>query len=195
MADAKASRRYARALELLAVEQRAEEAVLAEVLRFVHVLQHESPELRNMLRSPVFSAAERLAVLDAVLPRLQIGGVTALFLRFLSDRGRMSLVEEIARQYSDAMDVRAGRVRVHVSTTDPLTPQLEALLRDTFQRATGKQVLLEAKIDASLIGGLVARVGDKVYDASLKTRLEDIKRRLIRAPADAPAQPPAAAEA
>jgi F-type H+-transporting ATPase subunit delta len=183
MADTNAARRYARALIGMATEDGVDEVVQQELQRFVGAMSGDGRELRQVLCSPVFTAEERTAVLGAVLPRLSIGRGTAQFLRLLSDRGRMDVIDEVLRLYTAAMDERAGRVRVQVSTTEPMSPQLEHVIRATFERSTGKKVILEASIDANLIGGVVARLGDRVYDASLRTRLEDLRRRLINAPA------------
>lgn len=182
MADANAARRYARAVSQVAVDNRAEATVLADLQRFIAAISGEGKELDRALCSPLFVTAERLAVLDVVVPRLALSEITRRFLRILAERGRMGEIREILRLFEADMDERAGRVRVRVSTTEPLTPQLEAIIRDTFQKSTGKTVVLEADIDPSLIGGMVARVGDRVYDASLRTRLEDLRRRLINAP-------------
>jgi F-type H+-transporting ATPase subunit delta len=187
MSDTNIARRYARALVELAVEAGAEQQVQAEITRFFEATQGDGRELGAALCSPVFNAEERAAVLAAVVPRLGIGPVTAKFLRLLSERGRMELLPAVARLVSATMDERAGVVRVQVATVDPLTPQLEHAVRAVFERATGKRVILDARIDASLIGGLVARIGDKVFDASLASRLDELKRRLIQAPATAEA--------
>jgi len=183
MSDGQIARRYARALIDLAVAAGQESTVEAELSRFLDLMLGDGRELFGALKSPLFSAEERVGVLDAVLPRLGIGPVTGGFLKFVSDRGRMSTLPHIGHIFRSAMDERAGRVRVQVSTVEPLSPQLESSIQAAFSKATGKVVLLEARIDPSLIGGLVARVGDRVYDASLRTRLEDVKHRLINAPA------------
>jgi F-type H+-transporting ATPase subunit delta len=183
MSDAQIARRYARALIGLAVDAGQADVVEVEFGRFVDLLAGDGKELYEALRSPLFSADERAGVLNALLPRLNTGAVTAGFLRFVSERGRMDLLPQIGKLFRAAMDERAGRVRVQVSTVEPLTPQFESAIQTAFAKATGKSVVLDARIDPSLIGGLVARVGDRVYDASLRTRLEDIKQRLVNAPA------------
>lgn len=183
MSDTQVARRYARALVEVAVESGRADAVLAEMVRVLDALQGDGQELFAVLRSPLFSAEERAGLLTTVLPRLGVGKESTDFLRFLSDRGRMSLLAEVVRLFREDMDVRAGRIRVEVLTVDPLTPQLEASIQEAFAKATGKTVVIDASIDTSLIGGLVARVGDRVYDASLRARLEDARNRLINASA------------
>ena len=181
MGDVNAARRYAKALVELADESKSAAAIEADLQRFTDLLDGEGSELGRALMSPVFNAEERGALLGAVLPKLGVKQLTINFLSLLSERGRMDLLADIVGIYTRMMDDRAGRLRVQVSTVDPLTPQLEAELVAAFEKSTGKTVLLDARIDPSLIGGMVARIGDRVYDASIKSRLQDIKHRLINA--------------
>ncbi len=183
MAELNAARRFAAALESLAVEADAAETVGDDLASLLEALQSEGGELFRALTNPVITVEERAGVLGAILPRLSLQQLTQNFVRLLSDRGRMGLLPDITRVYTELMDARLGRVRVLVSTVDPLSPQLEAELTAAFEKATGKTVLLDARIDTSLLGGLVARIGSRVYDASLRRRLEDLKHRLINAPA------------
>jgi F-type H+-transporting ATPase subunit delta len=183
MADVNAARRYARALVELAREAGEAPAVEADLQRFHDLIAGEGVELGNVLRSPVFSADERKNLLNEVLPRVGVKPLTSNFLKLVSERGRMDLLQDIIQIYVEMMDEHAGRLRVQVSTVDPLTPQLETELKAAFEKSTGKTVLLDARIDPSLIGGMVAHVGDRVYDASIKSRLLDIKHSLINASA------------
>ena len=181
MADVNAARRYAVALVELADEASASQTIEQDLQRFVELLAGEGSELGDALRSPVFNQEERKALLEAVLPKLGMHGLTTSFLKLVSERGRMDLLQEIARIFTEMMDDRAGRLRVEVATVVPLTPQLEVEITSAFEKSTGKTVLLDARIDPTLIGGMVARIGDRVYDASIKSRLHDIKHRLINA--------------
>ena len=183
MSDTAIANRYARALVDLAVETNTSEALSANLTELASFFKEDGAELFSFLRNPVFDAEERRAVLDDLVPRLGLHEFAVNLLRVLSDRDRMSLFPAIESLFTEAMDEKAGRVRVHVRTVDPLTPQLEAEIRTAFEQSTGKQVILQASIDPSLIGGLVARIGGKVFDASIKTRLEGLRRRLSSASA------------
>lgn len=183
MSDTNAARRYARALVHLAAEDDQSDAISTDLARLVELLHGEGSELFEVLRNPAFTLAERAEVLQAVLPRLGVQPATRNFLLLLNERGRASLLPEIERIVREMLDERAGRIRVEVATVEPLTPQLENELRTAFESATGKTVVLDARIDPSLIGGLQARIGGRVYDASIRARLEDMKHRLINAPA------------
>jgi F-type H+-transporting ATPase subunit delta len=130
---------------------------------------------------------ERKGVLGAVLKALKVGDMTANLFHVMLEKERLNTLSDMLDLYSIAADELSGRVRVQVSTAEPLTSQLEAEVRLALEKITGKQVVLQPEVDEALIGGLVARVGGTVYDASIRTRLNEIKQRLIKAqiPAEA----------
>ena len=181
MPDVNPSRRYAKALLAIAVEDNSIDSLAGELDRVIEAITAEGNMLLGALENPVVTAEERANVLNAVLPRLQLGPIATNFLMLVSDRGRFGLVPEIIDVFRGMVDERSGRIRVAVTTVEPLTPQLEGEIRAAFEKATGKAVILDSSIDPSLIGGLVARIGSKVYDASIRSRLEDIKHRLTDA--------------
>ncbi|MCB9664763.1 MAG: ATP synthase F1 subunit delta [Alphaproteobacteria bacterium] len=184
MADGNVALRWARALHSLSVDAGSEDAVLADLQALDAVIAGEGgTDLLQALSSPVFGLDERKAVLADVLGRLGAQQVTLHFLSLLIDRGRFGAVRGIVRSLTQLVDERQGRIRVRVTTVEPLDAKLQAELVAAFERSTGKKVVLESALDPSLIGGLVARIGSRVYDASLRTRLEDLKHRLIHAPA------------
>jgi len=183
MSDANAARRYAAALVDLAVSLGEADKVEKDLQRLTTLFAGEGSELFEALCAPIFSVEERGSVLTAIVPRLGLSDLTRRFLGLLSERERMVALPAISKIFTERMDAIAGRVRVVVSTVEPLTPTLEAEIRAVFEKATGKSVVLDARIDPSLIGGLVARIGGRVYDASIKRRLEDIKQRLIHSQA------------
>jgi F-type H+-transporting ATPase subunit delta len=176
------SRRYAQALLELAVESNEVDAVGADLTRFVEVAATLDGQLANALRSPAFTAEERRRVLDLVIGRLQPRRITANFLRLVNDKRRMAIVPSIAEAYSALADQLAGRLKVVVQTAEPMSPELEQDVRAALQQMTGKVVLVRAEVRAELIGGLVARIGDRVYDSSIRTRLDDLRRSLLQSP-------------
>lgn len=186
MRDAGASRRYATALVKLAVEGGQEEAILAELTAWNTLFAGEGAELFRVLSSPVFGAEERRAVLGEVAGKAKTSDLLVRFMSLLIDRDRMVGFPDIVRHVTADLDARAGRIRVAVRSAAELDDGMKAELTAAFEKSTGKTVLLETEIDPDLLGGLVARIGSKVYDASLRTRLHDLKHRLIHG--QAPAQ-------
>lgn len=179
MAHDAVARRYAQALIDVAAESGRVDAVGADLHRVVQLLDAHEGLLRDALSSPVFTSEERGAVLDVLLPRLGLHELTANLLRLCNDKGRLSSLGAIAASYAQLADVAAGRQMVEVVTAVPLTPQVEAEVRAALERSTGKTIRLSTRVDPSLIGGMVAKVGGTVYDASIRNRLEQLKHSLF----------------
>lgn len=196
MHESTVARRYAQALIEVAAEMGAIERVGNELNSFAELLDRDGGDLRRALCTPLFTRDDKSAVLAGLLPRLGIAPLTSNFLLLLNEKGRLASVAEVARRYATLANERAGRVKVEVTTAEPMTPQIEAEVRATMEAATGKQVILVAKVDRSLIGGMVASVNGKVYDSSIRTRLEMLKQSLLQNDAGlAGAQSPSPAEA
>lgn len=181
MSDA-VSRRYAQALIELAKEGNEIERVGNDLASFVTACRGDDGRLGNALQSPVFTVEERRAVLDPVLAKLAPSQTTANFLRLVNDKRRMALVPSIAQAYNALADAYVGRLQVVVQTAEPMGEALEREVRAALEQMTGKTVVIRAEVNPELIGGLVARIGDRVYDSSIRTRLENIRRNLLNSP-------------
>jgi F-type H+-transporting ATPase subunit delta len=177
-----AARRYAQALIELATDEDAVDRVGTDLEQFTQATSGEEGELGRALASPVFTVEERRNVLDVVLPKLGAHDLVGKILHLANDKHRMALVPKIVEAYRAMADERAGRVRVTVQTAEPLTAQLETEVRKALEGLTGRTVVLRTEVDPELIAGLVARVGDKVYDSSLRTRLQLMRQSLLRSP-------------
>lgn len=188
MLDLNVAHRYADALMGVAAEQSAVDRVGADLRAVVALFDAHGGTLRNALCTPVFSNEERTAVLTDLLPRLGLHPLTGNFLHLLNGRGRLALVDAVATVYADLADERAGRLSVKVSSAAPLSAATHKDLRDTLSRASGRDVVLLASVDASLIGGVVVRMSGKVYDSSIRTRLQQVRRVLLTAQSPASAK-------
>jgi F-type H+-transporting ATPase subunit delta len=178
MAEGNVSRRYARALVGLAQEGQVVDRIAAELDSFATLLDQDGGVLRNVLGNPGVTGAERRAVLEAVLGRLNQHAHTRNFLRLLMDNGRFGLLPEIRQVYQSMADELANRVRATVRSARPLDAATAQRVSQSLNAATGKQVRIDFQVDATLIGGLVARVGDKVFDASVRARLASMQKAL-----------------
>lgn len=188
MPDARVARRYADALIEVAADQGAVDPVGADLKSLIALMDQFDGMLRSALCTPVFSADERSAVLGELLPKLSLHPLSANFLRLLSDKGRMDAIDEIAAEYATLADGRAGRVTVRVTTAEPMSAAVEKDVKEALSKATGMQVVLAPKVDPALIGGMVVHVGGKVYDSSIRTRLQGVRRALLSAQAPAVAK-------
>jgi F-type H+-transporting ATPase subunit delta len=183
MADGSLARRYARALVGIAQEERALDQMALQLMQFEVVLDRAAPEmagrtLRTVLDNPGLTHGERQAVLAQVLGRLSLHPMVSNFLRLVLDKNRFGVLPEITREYIAMADSLSGRVRGTVTTSQSLSPSMADSVRAALTAATGKEVIIQFVVDPGLIGGMVAKVGDTVYDASVKGRLLELQQVL-----------------
>ena len=171
------AKRYAKALLSLARERGRAEAVGGELDEFSSLLA-EHAQLRDALLHPWVKGQARRAVARAVAVRLGCSPLSSDFLGLLAERGRLDHLREIGQAYRQLADDSLGRVRAHVRTAVPLAEPERRQLAERLGRATGKTVLVEAQLDPSLLGGLIAQVGSLVFDGSLDGQLARLRGRL-----------------
>jgi F-type H+-transporting ATPase subunit delta len=167
--------RYANALFELAREDKATDAVKADLDRF-DALIAESPDLNRLVRSPVFDAEEQLRALGAILDKAGITGLAANFLRVITTNRRLFAVRDMIRGYRTLVAHNKGEVTANITVAEPLNDKNLAALTDALKSVTGgKEIDLEVKIDPAIIGGLIVKVGSRMVDSSLRTKLNAIK--------------------
>jgi F-type H+-transporting ATPase subunit delta len=167
--------RYASALFSLAQDDRQTDAV-ADALERFGALVAASPDLERLVRSPVFSAADQLKALDAVLARANIDGVAANFIRLVATKRRLFFIREMIADYRKLYDAHRGVTRAEVTSAAALTDGNIAALKESLRAASGgRQVDLDLKLDPSIVGGLIVKLGSRMVDGSLKTKLNAIR--------------------
>jgi len=169
--------RYASALFELAEEQSQVAAVEKDLGAFIK-LYEESDDLQRLLRSPVFSSDDQLAAIKAVLERAAIGGLTANFLQLAARNRRLFAVPDMIKAFR-AMCARArGEVEAEVASAFPLNDAQMNTLKEALKASVGKDVQVRAKVDPALLGGLVVKMGSRMIDSSLRTKLNSLKTRM-----------------
>ncbi|MCP3139999.1 ATP synthase F1 subunit delta [Pyxidicoccus xibeiensis] len=179
MVNVSIARRYARALLDVASEAGRIDAVAEQLTAFASIFA-KNPELTDVLLNPIYSRTQRRQVVEGVMKALP-GGVEPLLdstLHLLVDRNRLNYLPDIARLFGDMADARAGRVRGHVTSAAKLPADTLATLQHTLQQLTQRNVILETRVDPSILGGVSAQVGSLLYDGSLRTQLEEMRRAL-----------------
>jgi len=169
--------RYANALFELALEQRNLDAVKSDLDRFEALLS-ESPDLDRLVRSPVFSAEEQSKALSAVLAKAGIGGLAAKFLLLVAANRRLFAVRAMLRDFRALVARHKGEVTAEVTVAEKLNDKHLEALKSALKEVTGKDVGLNVKIDPAIIGGLIVKVGSRMVDTSLKTKLNAIKHAM-----------------
>lgn len=170
--------RYASALYDLASEKSATDEVAAALAQF-QTLINDSADLKRLVRSPVFSAQEQVKALDAVLSKAGIGGIAANFIRLVAAKRRLFVISDMIAAYQALHDRAKGLVRADVTVAAPLKSEHETALRQALAGVTGgKSVSLNLRTDPSIIGGLIVKLGSRMVDASVKTKLNAIRTRM-----------------
>jgi len=167
--------RYAQALFELALEEKATDAVKKDLESF-DALIADNPDLARLVRSPVFGADEQLAALTAILDKAGIKGLAANFLRVITANRRLFAVREMIRAYRGLVARNKGEVTAQVTVAEKLSDTNLGALKDALKSVTGgKDIDFEVKIDPAIIGGLIVKVGSRMVDSSLRTKLNAIK--------------------
>jgi F-type H+-transporting ATPase subunit delta len=167
--------RYATALFELALENKAVDAVKKDLDQF-DALVADNTDLNRLVRSPVFDADEQLKALSAILAKAGIGGLAANFLRVITTNRRLFAVRDMIRAYRALVARHKGEVTAHVTVAEKLSDiHLDALKSALKSVTSGKDIDLDVKIDPAIIGGLIVKVGSRMVDSSLRTKLNSIK--------------------
>ena len=174
------SGRYATALFELARDEKSVDAVKADLDRFTAMLA-ESADLKRLVRSPVFSADAQLKGLSAVLDKAGISGVAAKFLKVLTANRRLFAVSDVIRVFGALVAKFKGEATADVTVAEVLSDKNLDALKTALKAVTGKDVALNVKIDPSIIGGLVVKLGSRMVDSSLRTKLNSIKHAMKEA--------------
>ncbi len=169
--------RYATALFDLARDANALEPVKADLDRF-DALVAASADLRRLVRSPVFSAEEQLQALSAVLDRAGIGGLAANFLKLAASNRRLFAVRDMIKAFRELVARHKGEATAEVTVAETLKDQHVDALRAALKAVTGKDVDLDVNVDPAILGGLVVKLGSRMVDSSLRTKLNAIKHAM-----------------
>lgn len=169
--------RYASAL-LDAANEDNQLANVERDINAINALIEESEDMRRLVRSPVFSAEDQTAAIEAVLSKVGAAPLTMNFFKLLVRNRRLFAAQDIIRAFKALAASARGEVQAEVASAIALNDAQLNELRDTLKASVGKDVTLETKVDPSLLGGLVVKVGSRMIDSSLKTKLATLKTRM-----------------
>ena len=179
MTNKTAATRYARALLDVAVKEQADlELIEHEITQFA-ALFTQYPLLEKVLLNPAVPVPRKRAAVADLLVQAKFTPIVTKLLALLADRDRLVLVPALLEAYSDRLLDHRGVVRAEVTTATALDAARTAAIQQGLASLTGRTVRLTTKIDPSIIGGLVARIGSTVYDASVTRQLEKMRERLV----------------
>jgi F-type H+-transporting ATPase subunit delta len=177
MSNQASANRYAKALLDVAIKEADPVKVEQDLAAFADLFSaHE--ELRRPLTNPAVPVQAKRAVIDELVARLQPSKPAAKLMLLLADRDRLELLPDLMHAYRERLMDHQNIVRAEIVSTIPLAPERAAALQQKLGAATGRTVTLATRIDPSILGGIVARVGTVVYDGSIATQLAKMRERL-----------------
>ena len=172
-----ASLQYATALADIALEQGAAESVRKQLEEF-GAAYAESAELRNVLSNPAVERTAKHGVVEKLVARLGASRIVRNFLFVVVDNQRTHLVPEILQSFEDVLRQRQGVAEAEVTSAAELTAPQKTQIQQTLERLTGRKIQANYSLDAALLGGAVVRIGDTIYDGSVRSRLNQMRARL-----------------
>nr|WP_210257799.1 F0F1 ATP synthase subunit delta [Xanthobacter sp. SG618] len=169
--------RYATALFELASEAGAIDSVKADLDRLSAMIA-ESADLARLVKSPVFSAEAQLKAIAAVLGQAGISGLAGNFVKLVAQNRRLFALPKMISDYAALVAAQRGETTAQVTVAAPLSDTHFAALKDALAQQTGKDVNLDVTVDPSILGGLIVKLGSRMVDASLKTKLNSIRHAM-----------------
>lgn len=169
--------RYASSLYELAAQAKSVDAVAKDLARFQDLIDG-SDDLQRLIKSPVFSADDQSRSIEALITKAGIKGLVSNFLKVVARNRRLFAVPAIVRAYGEIVARERGEVTADVTTAHKLTAEQEKELKAALSSVTGKTVTLNVTVDASLLGGLIVKIGSRQVDTSLRTKLSTLKLAL-----------------
>jgi F-type H+-transporting ATPase subunit delta len=178
MTNRAAAIRYARALFDVALKEGGDLAQIEEQLTAVVGLFSQYPQLQKVLLNPAVPAPRKTAVVSDLVGRLGVTAILAKLLILLAERDRLVLLPDLLATYRDRVLDHRHVVRAEVTTATPLSTARAREIEQRLSHVTGRTVTMTSRVDPGIIGGVIARIGSTVYDASVTTQLQKIRKRL-----------------
>lgn len=176
-----AAARYARALFDVAVKERLDPERIETELRTFRDLVAGHAQLQRIFANPAVPPARKRAAVEQLVAIERVSPPVTRLLTMLAERDRLTLLDDLAQAYRERLMDHQQVVRAEVTTAIELPPDRINALEQGIARATGRQVRLATKVDPSIVGGAVTRIGSTVYDGSVTTQLAKLKERLTQA--------------
>ena len=172
------ARRYAKALFELASESGSLDGVVAELSRLADAYQ-ANEELGRALDNPLVALEAKRSILRDLADATQVSKAVKQTLLLLGDRRRTSALPAVARALAELADKQRGVVRAEVTSAVPLPDSYYERLKVQLERLTGKKITIDRRVDPAILGGVIARIGDRIFDGSLQSRLSEVRQHLL----------------
>ena len=172
------AKRYAKALVQLAEEKKSVDKAKADLAAFVAAVD-ALPAMQKLLASPVFTPESKKAVIKELSGKLGVEATTQRFVEHLAETGRIRYIKDVNEAFQEILAERLNRASVKLTTAATVNAGDLAEMKKKLEALTGKQVDIDAKIDAALIGGAKAQIGSVVYDGTIKNQLNKMRSQFL----------------
>lgn len=173
------AKRYAKALVELSHEKNAVDKTKADLAAFTDAVDGNTT-LQKLFASPAITPEAKKSVIGELAGKLGLLQTTTRFLSYLAEAGRLRHVREVRRAFDEILADRQNRAMARITTAAPLAESELAELRKKLEAVTGKQVEMDARVDAAIIGGARAQIGSVVYDGTIRNQLDKMREQLVK---------------
>ncbi|PLX48565.1 MAG: F0F1 ATP synthase subunit delta [Desulfobulbaceae bacterium] len=177
MKNAVLAKRYAKALFAVGKEEDALDEYATALGEFAAMVA-DNPELADALANPMYPLDAREGVMREIVKATGVSAIMGNFLNLLVEKRRADILGDVAEMFQSLVDDENNTCQGVVISATELSADLQAKVQETLEKITGKRVTVTTKVDESIIGGMIAKVGDLVMDGSIKTQLEDLKESI-----------------
>jgi F-type H+-transporting ATPase subunit delta len=171
------AKRYAQALFEIGLEEKNYNELLGELEDFCSFIS-EKEDVRNVIASSVYNIQEKMRLLDSILSEKKYSETTVKFLKLIMEKGRIVFIDQILNGFRDLVERHEGIERVEITVPSPLDDAQREEILDALCEKTGKKVVLEERVDPSIIGGLIIKAGSTIYDGSVRTQIDRLSENL-----------------
>lgn len=178
MTSRTAAARYARALLDVATKESADLDTIGRELDEFNAFFSQQTALERLMLNPAVPAPRKRAAMEEIIKVAGLSPIVSKLLILLADRDRLTLLKDVSATYRDFLAERQNVLHAEVTSAEPLSNERVNAIEQRLATVTGKRVSMTTKVDKDIIGGIVARVGSTIYDASIATQLKKIRERL-----------------
>jgi F-type H+-transporting ATPase subunit delta len=166
--------RYASALFDLAADAKQIPAVSADLARFGALIAG-SADLQRLVKSPAYSAEEQVAAVSTLVTKAKIGGLAGNFIKLVASKRRLFALEGMISAFGALAEAKAGIIKAEVTVAEALSDKNRKAVSEALNAVTGKKVAVTEKVDPAIIGGLIVKLGSRMVDSSVRTKLNSLK--------------------
>lgn len=171
------AKRYAKALVELSEEKKTVDKTKSDLASFIAAVEAQ-PSMEKLFSSPVFTPEDKKAVIGELSGKLGVQQTTRRFVEHLAETGRIRYIKDVNEAFQGLLAERQNRAVARLTTAVPINPGELASIKKKLEALTGKQVDINAQVDASMIGGAKAQIGSVIYDGTIKNQLMKMRHQL-----------------